>query len=609
MQEALRNAVADAMACPADVLVQMSQRARASAFPVPTWQSELLQAYELVLLKFFSRTASAGLPPLTPRDISAVSEASRCDDPSSTQEGEDELAVGVEFLRQEASEKEMQELVEAKLAKVTFSNASSLIEMVEWERELSQERNCFARCLGKVILGAPIMDWVICLCYMSGPLIPALTLANVTAEDGEAFAVLRPLTQAVALVFWTLSACVVAPNLLMFGALLLRFVPLLLPFREHSAVLAAVIMGVVSSSDYLFLYYSFMGSSVGDVSTLAMRTGLIMAAREQWEPLFMVLEDTPHRVQVGLTVFLAIGFIVIPAIALLQAPVLYRVFSVPEISYTWVRKLRFLKLFAGATVLEAFSQTAGTALLKLRQMEPFELTWVQGYCFLLAAVAAVTMVLFSLCLRRFPSYAVVLVKAFACCSLPAAILQCWAEAEVDRAYNLTAALDGLIFVSTMVGALSMYAGAVAVLATVGSRWRFVSYACAVGSCTSVARAASFYLLALATGQRDVLHESHGLSVKLAQRLLLIVVPASGVALLMRVVAFFFFENEATGMLRTWRHRSLMRLALSREVELLEKAQQEQVQKKQAAMDEDPVAAPGWSASISRWVRGVPKAAN
>jgi len=308
---------------------------------------------------------------------------------------------------------------------------------------------------------------------------------------------------------------------------------------------------------------------------------MIMAIREQWEPLFMLLEDMPGHAQIGVTFALALLCVLLPALALVQAPVLYRVFSVPEISYKWVRKLRFLKLFAAATVVEAVSRSSGTALLKLRQMEPFELTWVRGYCFLLALVSAITMMLFSLVLRRFPSYAVVLVKAFACCSLPATVLEIWAEVEVQSAYSLSGGLDALIFISTMVGALSLYSGAVAVLATVGSRWRFVSYACAVGACSSVARAASFYIMELATGQHDMLHDSTGLSVHIARKLLVIVLPASLTALLLRLVAFFFFENEATGMLRTWRNRNLMRLALSRDVEVLEKAKHEAVQKTQS----------------------------
>jgi len=118
------------------------------------------------------------------------------------------------------------------------------------------------------------------------------------------------------------------------------------------------------------------------------------------------------------------------------------------------------------------------------------LQWVQTYCFLLAIATAAPMLLLGNVLRRFPSYAVVVVKAFACCSLPATVLQCWAQAEVDRARHLVHGLDALIFTSTAVGALAVYAAAVAVLATVGSRWRFVSYACMVGVLSHLARASS-----------------------------------------------------------------------------------------------------------------------
>eukprot|EP00428_Durinskia_dybowskii_P011071 CAMPEP_0170222166 /NCGR_PEP_ID=MMETSP0116_2-20130129/10775_1 /TAXON_ID=400756 /ORGANISM="Durinskia baltica, Strain CSIRO CS-38" /LENGTH=2201 /DNA_ID=CAMNT_0010472853 /DNA_START=123 /DNA_END=6728 /DNA_ORIENTATION=- len=580
MQEALRNAISEAMACPADVLMSMSARARASTFPVETWQNELLQAYEQVLLKFFSRTASEKLPPATPRGIAEADEAQDqdndefcCEEDLGKADSAD-LPPGVEFLRQEPSEKEMQERVEGKLASVAYSNAPALIEAAEWERELEQERSCLSRMLGKVVLGAPIVDWVICVCYVSGPLIPALTLAGVAKEDAECFAVLRPVVQAFMLVFWTFSALLVRPNTLMAVALMARAVPLVLPFVEHSASLAAITLGVVGSSDCLFLYYSFMGSSVGDVATLAMRTGLIMALRDQWEPLLMVLEDTPRRMQLWVTAVLGVWFVLLPALVLLNACSLYRVFSVPEISFKWVRKLRFLKLFAAATVFEAFSQNSQTALLKLREMEPFELPYARSYCFELAGAAAITMVLFSLVLRRFPSYAVVLVKAFACCTLPATVLQCWAEVEIDRAYRLSLGLDVLIFLSTMVGALSLYAGAVAVLATVGSRWRLVSYACAVGFCTSLSRAASYYVLAFVTQEPDLLHNPRGLPTHLARRLMYIVVTSSGSALLLRLAAFWFFENEATGILQTWGHKKLVRLAQRREQEGLEKTKRD-----------------------------------
>jgi len=84
----------------------------------------------------------------------------------------------------------------------------------------------------------------------------------------------------------------------------------------------------------------------------------------------------------------------------------------------------------------------------------------------------------------------------------------------------------------------------------------------------LARAASFYLIAFVTGERDALRNPHGMPAHMARRLLIIVVPACGSALVLRLVAFFFFEREATGMLRTWRNKSLVRLAMARRVELL-----------------------------------------
>jgi len=313
-----------------------------------------------------------------------------------------------------------------------------------------------------------------------------------------------------------------------------------------------------------------MGSAVGDVATLAIRTGLIMAARQQWEPLLILMQDCPPALAVVFTAVFAAFFVLLPALALANAPMLYRVFSVPGLSFNWVFNLRFLMLFGAAAVVESFGQSASTALLVMRQMGPFHLPWFRTYCLSLAFVAAVPMVIMAVVLRRFPSYAVVMVKAFACCSLPATLLQCWAMAEVDRAHHLSFDLDVLIFLSQSLGSVAIYTAAVAVLATVGSRWRFVSYTCAVGFFSSIARASSFCLMDWATGSQRVLQgEFEGLPGELAHRLLPLVLPASLGALLLRLLAFLFFEREATGMLRTWRHRSLTRLASAKGVVILE----------------------------------------
>lgn len=141
------------------------------------------------------------------------------------------------------------------------------------------------------------------------------------------------------------------------------------------------------------------------------------------------------------------------------------------------------------------------------------------------------------------------------------VLQVWAQAEVDRAKHLVHELDAIIFMSTAVGALAVFSAAVAVLATVGSRWRFVSYACVIGICSHLARASS-YLLVTALFGEEVLTgaASHSFAAHFARRLLLVAGPACASALLFRLIAFLYFEQEATGMLNTQMNRDLVRLA-------------------------------------------------
>jgi len=559
MQIALRKSISAAMNATPETLTAMSISARASTFPVRGWQHEILDIYQLALSKFYMKVSQ--IPePRTPRGLLATRESSQQGsqlDPNR----HGCLPEGPEFLHQEPSEAEMQALVDVKLASRNPRNASDIIEEVEWERELSQEKSCLTRALGKKVLGAPVLDWITCLSYISGPLVAALAMGHAELRDELAAAVEWPCAEAAALLAWTLCACVAPPNLLMAVALLARVLPLSLPFFDAPAWFVALVLGVVGSSDYLFLYYSFMGSSVGDVSRLAIRTGFIMALRKQWEPVLALVMHTPRVVEFSLDVHGLLLLAILPALAMLQAPKIYRVFRVPGFSLTWMRKLRFLMFFGVATVLEAFANTSHAAVLTLRQMEPFDLQWAQIYCLLLAVAIAGPMLLLGQILRRFPSYSVVVVKAFACWSLPATVLQCWAQAEVDRAQHLVYGLDALIFTSAVVGALAVYAAAVAVLATVGSRWRFVSYACIVGILSHLARAASFMILGAIFGEGVFAGATHyTFAAQFAWRLLLIAIPACGSAVFFRLIAFLYFEQEATGMLNTQMNRDLVRIA-------------------------------------------------
>jgi len=563
MQTALRKSISAAMKAKPETLAAMSASARASTFPVTGWQREVMGIYQLTLSKFYSQ-ASVVPEPRTPRGPFSARGSISARSQRGSQLSDDRhgcLPAGDEFLHQEASEAEMQALVDAKLASCNPRCAADIIEEVEWERELSQEKGCLTRALGRMVFGAPILDWIICMSYISGPLVAALASGHAHLGQEHAASVERPCAEAVALLAWTLAACIAPPNLLMAAALLARLMPLALPFFDAPAWFVALALGVVGPSDYLFLYYSFMGSSVGDVARLAIRTGFIMAVREQWEPLLVLLTRSPRAVELSLIVQFALLLAILPALSMLQAPKLYKVFRVPGLSLSWMRKLRFLMFFGVAAVLEAFAHTSSAAVLTLRRMQPFDLEWAQAYCFFLAVATAGPMLLLARVLRRFPSYAVVAVKAFACWSLPSTVLQCWAQAEVDRARYLVHELDALIFTSTVVGALAVYAGAVAVLATVGSRWRFVSYACVVGILSHLARAASFMMVDSIFGEGVLEGDiSHAFAAQFARRLLIIALPACGSALLFRLLAFAYFEQEATGMLNTQMNRDLVRLA-------------------------------------------------
>ena len=344
------------------------------------------------------------------------------------------------------------------------------------------------------------------------------------------FYVVDPLAQSLSLLLWTALSRLTPPNLLMASACICRLVLLALPFMQVPPGLSAVAVGLIVPADYVFIYYSFMGNSVGDISRLAVRTGLMLALREYWTWLFLGFQFSSD-LQKGLALSSsAIFFSILPALALLRAPRLYWEFRVPALHLSWLRKLHVLVLFGLAGIAQSLSRVSESALLVMRQTSPFELKDRQTYCMSLGLVGLVPLVLFALALRQLPSYAMSLVKGVACFSMPAVLLQCWAQYEINQAVELTMALDMLIFVSSILGALSTYAVAVAVLATVGSRWRFVSYTCCTGVLSNLARMASFLIFQLHSGIEDPLRSSY-LPQTLAWDLFTVALPHRGLHLL------------------------------------------------------------------------------
>lgn len=592
MQRQFQKAVAKAMSCDSEMLSRMSMISRRSSFPVIGWQQEVLQVYDKVMRSF--DWDEQKLPRPKPADPLTVQSGALASQPSimsarsqqlyshrSTESARSSAEISVidvemesggsqvshvhsadEFLRQEASEVKMQVLVEAKFSGGRAPrSAAAVLEEVEWEMQLSLEKHRMSKLLGKRVFDVPLIDWIIAWAYLTGPLVTALPVAEFSGSSSVAFYIVDPLVQSVSLIFWTMLSCKTPPNLLMVAACMTRLVLLGLPLLSVDPTLCALTVGLLAPADYVFIYYSFMGHSVGDIARLAVRTGMMLAVREYWAWLFLGFHwhsDLQRNAAVACS---ALFFSVLPALALLRAPKLYWEFRVPTLQFAWVHKLHVLVLLGLAGIVQSLSHVSESALLILRQTHPYELTNRQTYCIALGSAGLIPLVAFAVTLRMLPSYAMSLVKGIACFGVPGVLLRCWAQYEINQAVELTFNLDVLIFVSSMLGSLSVYAVAVAVLATVGSRWRFVSYTCCTGVFSNLARVASFLIVQWHTGKEDPLRAMF-LPQTLAWDLFVVALPPCAMAVVLRIIAFVFFDKEATGMLQTSHQRRILRLSRS-----------------------------------------------
>lgn len=623
MQGRLKAAIQKAMACDSEFTSKMSVVARRSCFPVDEWQEELSRVYSTVLQRFDWEAVGSSPPPpvscvaalstpyaaqfpaigaefgseksnrsggcrsvlhthrsfqsqmshlstqrsiMTARSVvsTLVAEIEREDMPTALADQTDP-SVGIqdctEFLWQEVAEVDMQIKVEQMFTiKGRVESAGALLEEVEWELQLARETCASARFLGKRIFNAPLMDWTICLCYMSGPLVAALPIIQYS-EVALCYFVVDPVTQAVSLVVWTALARHFSPNKLMACACLSRLVLLALPLISAGPWTCAAAVGLIVPSDYLFIYYSFMGSSVGDIAKIAVRTGLVLAIHEEWEWVFKGASVGEHA-QETIALSAAILFSLLPALALWKAPKLYREFRIPSFEFSWILKLRFLQFLGLGCLIQSLAFVSQSAVPVLRQTYPYHLEHRQMYFIALGLATLVPIAILALVLQRSYSYAMVIVKGLACFSLPAVVLRVWAHYEINHAASLTMGLDVLIFVSTSLGALSVFAVAVSVLATVGSRWRFVSYTALFGVLSNVGRVLSFFMVWWKTGHADPLNSSYRPQ-QLAWELLVVTVPPCFVATAFRIASFCYFDKEATSMLRTSLNRRLEWLTRSK----------------------------------------------
>mmetsp|Transcript_105547 Transcript_105547/g.202714 ORF Transcript_105547/g.202714 Transcript_105547/m.202714 type:complete len:185 (+) Transcript_105547:3-557(+) len=163
-------------------------------------------------------------------------------------------------------------------------------------------------------------------------------------------------------------------------------------------------------------------------------------------------------------------------------------------------------------------------------------------------------------MQQAPDTAINIVKAFACFSSPVLALRCWPMLEAIHADGVSRVVDLLSLTSVILDVVSVMACSVAMLSTLGSRWRFCAYMCMIHVLKSFAAAVSFPIMqasissSLPVDLRTAM-EPKELTNELMLRALLPCIPA----FVCRVLAFRFFDQEMLGMLWTQRHRKVEQL--------------------------------------------------
>jgi len=560
VQASLCEAISAAMECDVSVLEQMSVNARKTMFPVEDWQQEMLALYSVAMANFTEAGGGAGKPeglkePLLGNGKNGVK-------PSDPEVGSEEEK---EMLKQETAEDTIQKLVEAKLAVATLTrktpqSAPDLLAEVQWELELSREEDPLTLFLGISYGGVLVIDVIIALAYISGPIMCMVFSACLARADpplgldilNAKFEVVKAGAEAVAILLWTGAALVVPPNRLIAVSLLCRPALMVCGLLGSTSFATAVAQGVVGPSDCLLIYFNFMGCAQGNVAKLAVRTGVLMAMRSATVWLAGPIVDGIERVELWVSVMLilALG----ASRAAWKAPSSYRNFKLPNFrpQIMGAMKVSVLRYLCLASIARGFAIVPATAFLVWRttnfNWSPYAITMTQlDKRIAISAFAAP--VLLGMIVRGLPNTGVMVVKSFAFFSIPYVTLLCSALVHINHATEFPGALGSL---AICFGVDSVYtmSWAVVVLATVGSRWRFVAYTCVVTSLTAAARAASFSVLESNT-QPDLPYNSDAPRSMGTTMVLTALVPAA-FDMFCRGLACLSFDREATGMLKTRR---------------------------------------------------------
>lgn len=315
-----------------------------------------------------------------------------------------------------------------------------------------------------------------------------------------------------------------------------------------------------------------MGQSTGDISKLAVRTGLMLALRQGSMWMFLPLQDPTNLFAAGVGTIGVVSCCVIPLL-MCYAPKAYQDFKLPNIcpQVASLPKIRCPLLIGASNVLRGLTYAPSLVFMVWRAGAPRPDTF-QAYISLTVLATMLTPALLAILMRQLPKTAVTIVKVFSCFSFPVIAFRCWPMLEVAHASNMVLFIDAMSVVSVVLDILYQMASSVTLVSTLGSRWRFAVFMCIMTSLTSLTQAISYCSLFFVPSEsvedrlradefsvmdmklEELMHPEH-LTTNLMVWSMLPCIPE----MFCRVLAFRYFDQEFLPMLWTSRNQKMERL--------------------------------------------------
>jgi hypothetical protein len=406
--------------------------------------------------------------------------------------------------------------------------------------------------LGNII----VIDWLISTLYVLGPIICVLLMHFVTLPEGSipahTLSNMQLWASSISTMLWTVLSVYIAPHHMMACAGLSRLLILVIPCFQSYPVAVAATLGFVSAADTLFVYFNFMGRSVMEISSLALRIGIVMAMHRASHLFAPALAQTPNGVQVAVIVLSVLTSVLIP-LAILRAPMCYREFRLPNLIPQLQRliKVKVLLCLGFSSVVQGLSYAPASVITDWRQLSRETYMEYEFMCFSCAIVGPI---FFAVVLRYLPNSAMIFVKAFACFSFPCVLMKATPAVDnINALLNIqTIALHLGGTVALLMDSVSFLATVMAIQGTAGSRWIFVAYTAAVTTLKGMTQAISWYWLGLVDGTVDWNLPGAVQSTEDANAILTAAVVPSIIAFMASIAAFVFYDRENSAIL--WTHR-------------------------------------------------------